>query len=220
MTADLERITRDLRASILDGDAATAARLVDAALDARLGARAILDSALVGAMDEAGRLFEAGEFFVPELLVAARAMKAAMARLEPALEGEPREPAGRVAIGTVTGDLHDIGKNLVATMLRGAGFEVVDLGVDVAPQRFVDAAKDGAQLIALSALLTTTMTSMRQAMAALEASGLRDGVQVMVGGAPVTEAYAAAIGADGYSDNAGAAVTLARDLMKRRPAGR
>ena len=139
-------------------------------------------------MDEAGRLFEAGEFFVPELLVSARAMKAAMAVLEPALADQPRASAGRIAIGTVAGDLHDIGKNLVATMLRGAGFEVDDLGVDVTPGQFVEAARAGADVIGISSLLTTTMISMRAVVQALEEAGLRDRVKVMVGGAPVTPA--------------------------------
>jgi 5-methyltetrahydrofolate--homocysteine methyltransferase len=211
MTA-LAGITARLRASVLDGDASGAARLVEDALGQGLPAVELLDEGLIAAMAEAGRLFEAGEFFVPELLVAARAMKAAMERLEPALAGQPRASAGTIAIGTVAGDLHDIGKNLVATMLRGAGFEVVDLGVDVTPERFVQAASAGADVVGLSALLTTTMMSMRATVTALEAAGLRERVKVMVGGAPVTQAYADAIGADGYSDNAGGAVSLARRL--------
>jgi 5-methyltetrahydrofolate--homocysteine methyltransferase len=170
-------------------------------------------------MDEAVRLFEAGEFFVPELLVSARAMKSAMAVLEPRLADQPRESAGRIAIGTVAGDLHDIGKNLVATMLRGAGFDVDDLGVDVTPGQFVEASRAGADVIGISSLLTTTMISMRAVVQALEETGLRDRVKVMVGGAPVTPEYADAIGADGFSDNAGGAVTLARRLVAlARPA--
>jgi 5-methyltetrahydrofolate--homocysteine methyltransferase len=216
--ADIETITARLRSLVLDGDAAGATRLVDEGLAGGLLAQALLDDGLVAAMDEAGRLFEAGEFFVPELLVAARAMKAAMERLEPALAGQPRTSAGTIALGTVSGDLHDIGKNLVATMLRGAGFTVVDLGVDVTPAQFVKAASEGADAVGLSALLTTTMMSMRATVAALEEAGLRGRVKVMVGGAPVTQAYADAIGADGYSDNAGGAVALARRLVgSRRP---
>ena len=210
---DIADLERRLREKVLDGDQAAAARLMDEGLAAGVPARTLLDAGLIAAMDEAGRLFETGEFFVPELLVAARAMKAAMARLEPSLTGEPHASAGRIAIGTVAGDLHDIGKNLVATMLRGAGFDVTDLGVDVTPNQFVDAVRTGAEVVGLSALLTTTMVSMRATMAALEAAGLRARVKVMVGGAPVTKEHADAIGADGYSDNAGGAVALARRLI-------
>jgi 5-methyltetrahydrofolate--homocysteine methyltransferase len=215
-TADHEQ---RLRQSVLSGDAAGAVRLVSEGLANGIAPRALLDRGLIAAMDEAGRLFEAGEFFVPELLVSARAMKAAMAVLDPLLADQARSTAGRIAIGTVSGDLHDIGKNLVATMLRGAGFDVDDLGVDVTPGQFVEAARAGADLVAVSALLTTTMTSMRATVAALEESGLRGRVKVMVGGAPVTREYADAIGADGYSDNAGGAVALARTLVRQvRPA--
>jgi 5-methyltetrahydrofolate--homocysteine methyltransferase len=202
-----------LRQAVLEGDASAAAGLVAEGLAAGIPPRTLLDDGLIAAMGEAGRLFEAGEFFVPELLVSARAMKAAMAVLDPLLLGEARATAGRIAIGTVAGDLHDIGKNLVATMLRGAGFDVDDLGVDVKPDRFVQAARAGAHVIGVSALLTTTMISMRAVVQALEDAGLRDRVKVMVGGAPVTPEYAEAIGADGFSDNAGGAVTLARRLV-------
>ena len=210
--ADIIPCELRLRRAVLDGDAATAASLAAEGLTAGLPARTLLDDGLISAMAEAGRLFEAGEFFVPELLVSARAMKAAMTVLEPRLADQPRESAGRIAIGTVAGDLHDIGKNLVATMLRGAGFDVEDLGVDVTPAQFVEAARRGAQVIGISSLLTTTMVSMRAVVQALEEAGLRRGVKVMVGGAPVTPDYADAIGADGFSDNAGGAVTLARRL--------
>jgi len=211
--ADTVDLTERLRRSVLDGDAAAAARLANEGLAGGIVPRDMVDRGLIRAMDEAGRLFEAGEFFVPELLVSARAMKAAMSILEPLLAGEAHVSAGRIAIGTVAGDLHDIGKNLVATMLRGAGFDVNDLGVDVTPARFVQAARDGAAVIGVSALLTTTMTSMRATVAALEEAGVRGRVKVMVGGAPVTQEYADAIGADGYSDNAGGAVALARRLV-------
>jgi corrinoid protein of di/trimethylamine methyltransferase len=211
--ADTIPYEQHLRQAVLNGDAAAAARLAADGLAAGVPPRSLLDFGLVSAMDEAGRLFEAGEFFVPELLVSARAMKAAMAVLEPTLAGQARPSAGRIAIGTVAGDLHDIGKNLVATMLRGAGFDVDDLGVDVTPGQFVDAARAGADLIGVSSLLTTTMISMRAVVSALEESGLRGRVKVMIGGAPVTQEYADAIGADGYSDNAGGAVALARRLV-------
>jgi 5-methyltetrahydrofolate--homocysteine methyltransferase len=201
-----------LRKAVLDGDASAAARVAAEGLAAGIPLGTLLDDGLIAAMDEAGRLFEAGEFFVPELLVSARAMTSAMTVLAPRLADQPRESAGRIAIGTVAGDLHDIGKNLVATMLRGAGFAVDDLGVDVTPGQFVEAARAGADVIGVSSLLTTTMISMRAVVQALEEAGLRDRVKVMVGGAPVTPEYAAAIGADGFSDNAGGAVTLARRL--------
>jgi 5-methyltetrahydrofolate--homocysteine methyltransferase len=217
MTDHVDVITR-LRAAVLEGDATAAAAIADEGLAGGVAAATLLDTALMPAMEEAGKLFESGEFFVPDLLVTARAMKAAMERLEPTFADQPRVSAGRVAIGTVAGDLHDIGKNLVATMLRGSGFEVVDLGVDVKPARFVEAAKSGVDVVGLSALLTTTMGSMRTTLEALEQAGVRRQVKVMVGGAPVTRAFAESIGADGQCDNAGGAVALARDLVARRRA--
>jgi 5-methyltetrahydrofolate--homocysteine methyltransferase len=212
MTDTISCETR-LRQAVLNGDAAAAASLVAEGLAEGIAPQTLLDDGLIAAMGEAGRLFEAGEYFVPELLVAARAMKAAMTVLDPLLARQGRASAGRIAIGTVAGDLHDIGKNLVATMLRGAGFDVDDLGVDVTPGKFVQAARAGAHVIGVSALLTTTMISMRAVVDALEEAGLRDRVKVMVGGAPVTPEYAEVIGADGFSDNAGGAVTLARRLV-------
>jgi methylmalonyl-CoA mutase cobalamin-binding domain/chain len=211
-----ETFNEQLRSAVLDGDAAVSARMAAEALAAHRTPRDILDTCLVPAMDEAGRRFEAGDFFVPELLVAARAMKAALAVLEPELRGAPIGDGGRIAIGTVKGDLHDIGKNLVATMFRGAGFDVQDLGVDVGPDRFVAAVKDGASIIALSALLTTTMLSMRTTIEAIAQAGLRDRVAIIVGGAPVNADWAARIGADGYSDNAAGAVSLVRRLQSER----
>jgi 5-methyltetrahydrofolate--homocysteine methyltransferase len=204
-----------LRQAVLDGQAKAAAALTGQALDAGLAPRALVDEALIPAMDEAGRLFEIGEFFVPELLVAARALKASQAIVTPLLAGAAAVPAGRIAIGTVKGDMHDIGKNLVVALLQGGGFDVVDLGADVPPERFVAAAGDGAQIVALSALLTTTMLQMKTTMAALEGAGVRGSVKVIVGGAPVTQRFADEIGADGYADNAAAAVVLARRLMGR-----
>jgi methylmalonyl-CoA mutase cobalamin-binding domain/chain len=168
---------------------------------------------MVPAMGEVGKRFEADEYFVPELLLSARAMKGSLELLRPLLAGRDAASAGRVAIGTVQGDLHDIGKNLVAAMLEGGGFEVIDLGTDVPPQKFVDAIQQkGAQIVALSALLTVTMASMTKTIEALTAAGVRDRVKVIVGGAPVTQQYADAIGADGYSENASSAVALARRL--------
>lgn len=205
--------------AILTGDAKSARALTEEALKESIDPKELLDGTLVPAMDEVGRLFEANEYFVPELLISARAMKGALELIKPLLAEKGAEPAGRVAIGTVKGDLHDIGKNLVAAMLEGGGFDVVDLGVDVSPDAFVTAAKEkGATLIALSALLTTTMPAMKKVVTALQEAGLRDQVKVMIGGAPITQRYADEIGADGYSDNASGAVALARSLVARVPA--
>jgi len=158
-------------------------------------------------------MFEAGEYFVPEMLVAARAMAAGLALLRPHLVEQGVEPLGKVAIGTVKGDLHDIGKSLVAMMLEGAGFEIMDMGVDSAPEKFVAAIKNGAQIVAMSALLTTTMPNMKTTIEAIKQAGMRDQVKVMIGGAPVTEAYAKEIGADGYAPDASAAVRKAKQLL-------
>jgi 5-methyltetrahydrofolate--homocysteine methyltransferase len=203
-----------LRQSVIDGQAKAAVAATERALADGLAPRRLVDEALIPAMDEAGRRFEIGEFFVPELLVAARALKASQAILTPLLVGTPSATPGRVAIGTVMGDMHDIGKNLVVALLQGGGFEVIDLGADVPPARFVAAVTEQhADIIGLSALLTTTMLQMRNTVRALEEAGVRGSVKVMVGGAPVTERFAADVGADGYANNAAAALTLARRLM-------
>jgi 5-methyltetrahydrofolate--homocysteine methyltransferase len=199
--------------AILEGDMGSAKTGVQAALDAGEAAGDILQTALIPAMGEVGRLFEEGEYFVPEMLIAARAMKAGLELLKPLLVDSGIEPAGKVAIGTVKGDLHDIGKNLVIMMLEGAGYRVTDLGVDVHPDRFVQAAKDGAQLIGLSALLTTTMPNMKATLDALKEAGVRDRVKVMIGGAPLTQAYADQIGADGYAPDASSAMRKAKELL-------
>ncbi len=203
----------ELYDAILTGNAKKAEEVTTAALEEKIDPTELLSKHMIPAMDEVGKRFECNEYFVPELLIAARAMKASMALMAPALAAAGAEAAGRVVIGTVQGDLHDIGKNLVASMLEGAGFDVVDLGVDVSPDKFVEAAqeKEGS-LVALSALLTTTMTQMKAVVEKLEASGVRDKYKVIIGGAPITQQYADEIGADGYSDNASAAVALARKL--------
>jgi len=198
---------------VLAGDMGTVEESVQAVLDAGNPPGDILHKGLIGAMGEVGRLFEEGEYFVPEMLIAARAMKAGLAILKPHLVDSGVEPAGKVAIGTVKGDLHDIGKNLVAMMLEGAGFEINDLGTDVTPETFVAAVEQGADIIGLSALLTTTMPSMEATMKAIVASGLRDKVKIMIGGAPVTTDYSNKIGADGFAPDASQAVTLAKSLM-------
>ena len=203
-----------IRTGIMDGDMHLVADTVNAALEEGVSAPEILNEGLIKAMAEVGRLFEEGEYFVPEMLIAARAMKAGLAILKPKLVDADVKPVGKVAAGTVKGDLHDIGKNLVCMMLEGAGFEIIDLGTDVSPEKFVDAVKaKGADVIAMSALLTTTMPNMKNTVDALEEAGIRDAVKVMIGGAPVTQAYADEIGADGYAPDASRAATLARQLL-------
>jgi corrinoid protein of di/trimethylamine methyltransferase len=203
-----------LREAVLSGDWKTAAAVTQAAIAAGTPPLAIVAGSLVPAMDEVGRLFECEEYFVPEMLLSARAMKASMAIVRPLLVASGAQPIGRVVIGTVKGDLHDIGKNLVAAMLEGGGFEVIDLGADVSPERFIEAATTrNANLVAISALLTVTMTSMKTTIDAFQAAGLRHTVKIMVGGAPVTQQYADSIGADGYGESAGAAVALARKMV-------
>jgi 5-methyltetrahydrofolate--homocysteine methyltransferase len=203
-----------LHDAVLDGDAKTTVAITRQAIDEGMDPLGLISAAMVPAMNEVGRRYEEEEYFVPELLLSARAMKGAMELLRPLLAERGAQPAGRVAIGTVQGDLHDIGKNLVAALLEGGGFEVLDLGTDVAPQKFIDAiAHKGIQIIGLSALLTVTMGSMKRTIEALKDAGVRDRVKVMVGGAPVTQQYADEIGADGYADNASTAVVLARRLV-------
>lgn len=199
---------------VLEGDMGTVEKNVKAALDAGSSPGDILQQGLIGAMGEVGRLFEEGEYFVPEMLIAARAMKAGLAILKPHLVDSGIEAVGTVAIGTVKGDLHDIGKNLVGMMLEGAGFEINDLGTDVSPEQFVAAVESGADIIGLSALLTTTMPSMEATIKALNAAGLRDRVKVIIGGAPVTSEYSNKIGADGFAPDASQAVALAKSLMR------
>ena len=199
---------------VVEGDNGTVQKKVQEALDGGVSASAILNDAMIPAMAEVGRLFEEGEYFVPEMLISARAMKSAMALLKPYLQQGQITYAGRVAIGTVKGDLHDIGKNLVSLMLEGAGFLVKDLGSDVSADKYVAAVlEDNVNLIAMSALLTTTMVNMKATITALEEAGLRDKVKIMVGGAPVTESFAKQIGADGYAPDASRAVAVARSLL-------
>jgi len=199
--------------NVIDGQAPVVQAGVEAALAEGVKADVILNQALIVAMDEVGRRFEAGDFFVPEMLIAARAMQAGLTLLKPHLADADVKSAGKVAIGTVKGDLHDIGKNLVAMMLEGAGFEVNDLGVDVTPETFVQAAKSGAQVIGMSALLTTTMPNMKNTIEALSSAGVRDKVKVVVGGAPVTEDYAKRIGADAFAPDASSATRVIRKLV-------
>lgn len=199
--------------AVVNGDAKTAAAVTQAALADGMDPLALITGTMVPAMDEVGQRYECEEYFVPELLLSARAMKASMELLRPLLAASGAQPTGRVAIGTVKGDLHDIGKNLVAAMLEGAGFEVIDLGADVPPERFIQAIRERkAGVVCLSALLTVTMPSMKMTIEALKSAGVRDQVKVLVGGAPVTQQFAEQIGADGYGETANAAVQLARQL--------
>jgi len=199
--------------AVLSGDQKTSVAITREALDAGTDPMDLITNYMVPAMDEVGRLFEAEDYFVPELLLSARAMKGSLELIRPLLAARGDEPIGRVVIGTVKGDLHDIGKNLVGSMLEGGGFEVIDLGADVSAERFIEAVHaKNANIVCLSALLTVTMPSMRTTIDALKAAGVRDKVKIMVGGAPVTSQFAEEIGADGYSDNASAAVALARRL--------
>jgi 5-methyltetrahydrofolate--homocysteine methyltransferase len=199
--------------SVLNGDLEAATANVQTALDAGTPAVDILQKGLIPAMGEVGHLFEEGECFVPEMLISARAMQAGLEILKPLLAQAGIEPVGKAIVGTVKGDLHDIGKNLVAMMLEGAGFKVVDLGVDVPAEKFVSALQEGANILGLSALLTTTMPSMENTITAIEAAGLRNQVKIIIGGAPVTAEYAHQIGADGFAPDAGQAVTVAKSLI-------
>lgn len=200
--------------AILNGDHKAAVSLTKQALGEGADPADLISRSMIPAMDEAGKRFECEEYFVPELLLAARAMKGALELLRPLLAERGAQPVGRVVIGTVKGDLHDIGKNLVASMLEGGGFEVVDLGADVSPERFVEAVQDsGAHIVCLSALLTVTMPSMPTIIEAMRQAGIRDHVKILVGGAPVTAQFARDVGADGYGENANTAVALARQIM-------
>ncbi|MBP7961817.1 MAG: corrinoid protein [Caldilineaceae bacterium] len=198
---------------ILTGNRSEVSEGVQKALDADLSPETILNQGMIAAMQEVGKLFEEGEYFVPEMLIAARAMQAGLVILKPKLAEADIQPIGKVAIGTVKGDLHDIGKNLVAMMMEGAGFSIVDLGTDASPEDFVTAVQNGAHIIGLSALLTTTMPAMESTIRAIEAAGIRKQVKIIIGGAPVTADYATKIGADGYAADAGQAATLAKSLI-------
>ncbi len=200
----------ELRESIISGNREKAKQLTKAALDEGIAAKTIVVNGIAAAMEVVGEKFRADEFFVPELLIAQRAMKEALSLLS----AESVDHIGTVVIGTVKGDLHDIGKNLVAAMMEGAGFKVVDLGVDVSPEKFVETARaQSANLIAMSALLTTTMGSMKDTVASLKSQGLTGKVKVVIGGAPVTQSYADEIGADGYAPDAASAVDKAKALL-------
>ena len=204
-----------VRDALVNGKADEVRDMVKKALDEGQEVEKILNEGLIAGMNVVGEKFKRNEFYVPEMLIAARAMKAGMEVLRPILVQKDVKPLGTVVLGTVRGDLHDIGKNLVGMMLEGAGFEIVDLGVDVSPEKFVQTVKEKkAQIVGLSALLTTTMPSMRDVIKALEEEGIRNKVKVMIGGAPVTQNYADEIGADGYAPDAASAADKAKELVK------
>jgi 5-methyltetrahydrofolate--homocysteine methyltransferase len=206
-------ILHDIASKLYHGEAKEVARLVQAALDEAMPVGEILSGGLIAGMDEVGKGFKAGELFVPEVLIAARAMHAGMGLLRPLLAQSDVPSAGTCVIGTVEGDLHDIGKNLVRMMLEGAGFDTIDLGTDVKPDVFVDAVREHQpKMVGMSALLTTTMVNMKTTIEALEEAGLRDSIKILVGGAPVTAALAEEIGADAYAPDAASAVDVARGM--------
>jgi len=210
-------IMDDLRQSVIDGNMDSARELVQQALADKVPPEQILKEGLIAAMAEVGRRFESAEFYVPEMLVSARAMKSGLLLLRPYLVAAKVQAVGKVVIGTVQGDLHDIGKNLVGMMLEGAGFEVVDLGVDISAEKYVAAVQEfRPDLIACSALITTTMPRMEEVIRSLKEAGLRGRVKVIIGGAPVTERYAVEIGADGYAPDAASAASLAKGLIHEK----
>lgn len=210
------KILKDIREALMKGDRDGVVKATSQAFEEGVAVKDIIDSALVAGMDVIGTKFKANEIFIPEVLISARAMHAGMAVLEPHFIKNGIKPIGKVLIGTVKGDLHDIGKNIVSMMLRGACFEIDDLGIDVSPQKFIDAARSKhIDIIAMSSLLTTSMNAMRDTINGLNTAGLRDKVKILVGGAPVTQEFASSIGADGYARDAATAVDKAKELLKR-----
>lgn len=211
----MSNLINEIHEGILDGNQNLVVQKVGQAIEEGISAEEILNQAMISAMAEAGTLFEEGEFFVPELLVAARAMQGGMELLKPLLVRDNVKSKGIILAGTVKGDLHDIGKNLVCMMLEGSGFDIIDLGNDVDPETFVETVQEKpVDIVAMSALLTTTMVNMKTTIDALAQAGLRDKVKIMVGGAPVSEDFATKIGADGYATDANQAVRLAQTLLE------
>jgi len=203
--------------AILTGNLELAVSITKEAVENNIQPKKLIDEYMATAMQEVGARFEAHQVFVPELLMAGRAMKGALEVLRPAMVGNTTSMLGKIIIGTVKGDLHDIGKNLVAYMFEGSGFEVINLGIDIPSEKFIEAAREHeADIVCMSALLTTTMIYMKEVISAFEEAGLRQQVKIMVGGAPVNQKFAEEIGADGYSSNANAAVTLAKSLLAHK----
>jgi len=211
----MEEKIKEVYQAVLNGAMADTSGKVQDAIDAGNDVNTILNEGLIAAMSEIGQLFEAGEAYVPEMLISAKSMKFGLELLRPHLVAADVQPLGRVIIGTVQGDLHDIGKNLVAMMMEGAGFDVIDLGVDVKPEELIEAVNEHhPDIVALSALLTTTMVNMKTAITMMEEKGVLGNLKVMIGGAPVTQEYADEIGADGFSEDASQAATLAKILVE------
>ncbi|RKY30864.1 MAG: cobalamin-binding protein [Candidatus Omnitrophota bacterium] len=208
-----DEILKEIKESIIKGDTKKAKESVEEAIKRNIPVNKILNEGLISGMMVVGEKFKNNEYYVPEVLISARAMNESMTLLEPLIVKSGIKPIVKVAIGTVKGDLHDIGKNLVAMMWKGAGFEVEDLGIDVPPEKFVEAAEKGAKVIGLSALLTTTMVVMKDVIEALKSAGMRDKVKIIVGGAPVTQKFAEEIGADGYAPDAASAVDKVKELL-------
>jgi 5-methyltetrahydrofolate--homocysteine methyltransferase len=210
----MSRLYERMSTAVLEGDAEKAAKLTQKALDQDLAAKDILDNGLVVGMNEVGARFKRGDMFVPEVLMSADAMAAALQLLRPALAASGAKLVGKILLGTVKGDLHDIGKNLVGMMCEGAGFEVVDIGFDAEPEKFIEAIKEHQpDIVGMSAMLTTTMRAMGHTLKAIEEAGLRDQIKIVVGGAPVDAEFATRIGADGYGSNAASGVDLAKELV-------
>jgi len=208
-------LLKEIEENTFLGNGPTVKELTAKAVEKGLAPRDILQKALMPAMDEVGRRMKDGEYYIPEVLISARSMKMALEVLRPLLADSKMKPLGTIALGTVKGDLHDIGKNVVGMMLEGAGFTVVDLGTDVSPQQFIAAVREhNAELVGMSALLTTTMVAMKETIEAFQQAGLRNRVKILVGGAPLTQAYAEQIGADGYAPDAASAMDIARQLVK------
>jgi len=210
----MDNLVQEVYSAVLNGNASEVKEKVQLALDNGTESETILNSGLIAAMKEVGQLFEDGEYFVPEMLISARAMQSGMIILRPHLVAQDIKPIGKVVIGTVKGDLHDIGKNLVSMMLEGSGFQIFDLGTDVSPEKFLDAINTHKpDIVGMSALLTTTMVNMEKTMQFLEENGVRKGVKVIIGGAPISQKYADDIGADGYAPDASQAAVIASRLM-------
>ena len=210
----MEELIQNIYSAVLNGETNETKQWVQAALDIGISAEQLLYEGLIAAMKEVGRLFEEGEYYVPEMLISARAMQSGMAILRPLLVAQDIKPLGKVVIGTVEGDLHDIGKNLVSMMLEGSGFQMIDLGTNVTPEKFLEAIiQNKADILGMSALLTTTMGNMHKTITYLVDQGMRDSIKIIVGGAPVTQKYADDIGADGFGPDASQASIVAKRLM-------
>lgn len=211
----MESKIKEIYDAVINGDATIVGQTVQSAITEGISAELLLNEGLIASMKEVGRLFEEGEYFVPEMLISARAMQTGMSILRPVLVAQDIKPIGKVVIGTIKGDLHDIGKNLVGMMLEGAGFQIIDLGTDVSPEKFLEAINEyKPDIVGISALLTTTMSNIRGTIRYFEEKGVRNDIKVIVGGAPLTQAYSEEIGADGFAPDASQAAALARRLME------